>query len=66
MPKHDFVDCGRRALLGAGGALILSATLLPARSFAQPSGGTNRASASSARATSAARSADYGLRRGIR
>ena len=39
MPKHDSVDRGRRAMLGAGGALILSATLLPARSFAQPSGG---------------------------
>lgn len=39
MSKHDSVDRSRRALLGAGGALILSATLLPARSFAQPSGG---------------------------
>ncbi len=38
MSKHDFVDRGRRVMLGAGGALILSATLLPARSFAQPSG----------------------------
>ena len=36
------VDCGRRAMLGAGGALILSATLWPARSFAQPSGGKSR------------------------
>jgi predicted dinucleotide-binding enzyme len=42
MPKHDSVDRGRRAMLGAGGALILSATLLPARSFAQPSGGKSR------------------------
>ena len=39
MPKHDSVERNRRAMLGAGGALILSATLLPARSFAQPSGG---------------------------
>ena len=39
MSKHDSVDRGRRVMLGAGGALILSATLLPARSFAQPSGG---------------------------
>jgi 8-hydroxy-5-deazaflavin:NADPH oxidoreductase len=42
MPKHDSVDRNRRAMLGAGGALILSATLLPARSFAQPSGGKSR------------------------
>ena len=42
MPKHDSVDCNRRAMLGAGGALILSATLLPAWSFAQPSGGKSR------------------------
>jgi hypothetical protein len=39
MPKHGSVDRSRRALLGAGSALILSATLLPTRSFAQPSGG---------------------------
>jgi 8-hydroxy-5-deazaflavin:NADPH oxidoreductase len=42
MPKHDSVDLGRRAMLGAGGALILSAMLLPARSFAQPSIGKSR------------------------
>ena len=42
MPKHDSVDRNRRAMLGAGGALILSAALLPARSFAQPSGGKSR------------------------
>ena len=39
MPKHNSVDCGRRAVLGAGGALILSAALWPARVPAQPSGG---------------------------
>ena len=39
MPKHDSVDRDRRALLGAGGALILSAALLPTRSLAQTNGG---------------------------
>ena len=39
MPKQYSVDCGRRAVLGAGGALILGAALWPRRSLAQPSGG---------------------------
>lgn len=38
MPKHDSIDPGRRAMLGAGGALILSAALWPARAPAQTSG----------------------------
>ena len=37
MPTQYIVD--RRAVLGAGGALILSATLLPTRSLAQTNGG---------------------------
>ncbi len=39
MPKHDFVDLDRRAVLGVGAALILSAALLPTRSPAQTNGG---------------------------
>jgi 8-hydroxy-5-deazaflavin:NADPH oxidoreductase len=39
MPKHDSVDRDRRAMLGAGGALILGAALWPARALAQASGG---------------------------
>jgi 8-hydroxy-5-deazaflavin:NADPH oxidoreductase len=35
MPQHDPVDRDRRALLGAGGALILAAALWPARAPAQ-------------------------------
>ena len=35
MPQHDFVDRDRRAVLGAGGALILGAALWPARAPAQ-------------------------------
>ena len=35
MPEHDSIDRGRRALLGAGGALILSAALRPASARAQ-------------------------------
>ncbi len=31
MPEHDSVDHDRRAVLGAGGALILGAVLWPAR-----------------------------------
>jgi hypothetical protein len=38
MPKHDSIDHGRRALLGAGGALILGA-VWPARAPAQTGGG---------------------------
>jgi predicted dinucleotide-binding enzyme len=40
MPKHDYIDLDRRAVLGAGGALVLSAALLPTRSLAQASGGS--------------------------
>jgi predicted dinucleotide-binding enzyme len=39
MLKYDSIDRGRRAMLGAGGALILSAALWPARVPAQTSGG---------------------------
>ena len=39
MPKHDSVDRDRRAVLGAGGALILGAALWPTRSLAQATGG---------------------------
>jgi predicted dinucleotide-binding enzyme len=39
MRKHDFVDCDRRTVLAAGGALILGAALWPTRSLAQTSGG---------------------------
>jgi 8-hydroxy-5-deazaflavin:NADPH oxidoreductase len=35
MPAHDPVSHARRALLGAGGALLLSAALLPGRAKAQ-------------------------------
>ncbi len=35
MPEHDSVDRGRRALLGVGGALLLSAGLWPAAARAQ-------------------------------
>ncbi len=38
MPEHDPVNRDRRALLGAGGALLLSAALLPARTQAQGNG----------------------------
>lgn len=39
MPKPDFVDRHRRALLTAGGALLLGAALRPAESRAQSAGG---------------------------
>ena len=39
MSKHDSVDCGRRAVLAAGGALIFGAALWPMRALAQASGG---------------------------
>ena len=39
MAKHDCVDRDRRALLGAGGALILGAALWPASAMAQANGG---------------------------
>ena len=39
MLKYDSIDRGRRAMLGAGGALILSAALWPTRSLAQTNGG---------------------------
>jgi predicted dinucleotide-binding enzyme len=42
MRKHVSVDCDRRAVLGAGGALILAAALWPARAPAQVSGGKLR------------------------
>jgi predicted dinucleotide-binding enzyme len=35
MPEHDSIDHGRRALLGVGGALLLSAGLWPAGAWAQ-------------------------------
>ena len=35
MPKHDPVDHGRRALIAASAALIVSAALWPARARAQ-------------------------------
>ena len=35
MPKYDPIDRERRALIGAGGALILGAALWPARSCRQ-------------------------------
>jgi predicted dinucleotide-binding enzyme len=40
MPNHDCVNRDRRALLGAGGALILGAALWPASATAQANGGT--------------------------
>lgn len=39
MPKHDSVDCDRRTVLGAGGALILGAALWPTPSLAQMNSG---------------------------
>jgi len=39
MLKYESIDRGRRAMLGAGGALILSAALWPTRVPAQTSGG---------------------------
>ena len=39
MFKHDSFDRGRRALLGAGGAMILAAALRPAGALAQSAGG---------------------------
>jgi predicted dinucleotide-binding enzyme len=39
MPKHDSVDRSRRAVLRAGGALILGAALWPARARAQTNNG---------------------------
>jgi 8-hydroxy-5-deazaflavin:NADPH oxidoreductase len=39
MPKHACVDRARRALLGAGGALILGAALWPVSAPAQTNGG---------------------------
>ncbi len=39
MPEHDPVNRGRRALLGAGGALMLGTALWPARAPAQTNGG---------------------------
>ena len=39
MDRHDSVDCGRRALLGALGVMILSAVLRPARALAQETSG---------------------------
>ncbi len=39
MPKYDIVNRDRRAILGAGGALIFSAVLLPTHSLSQPTGG---------------------------
>jgi 8-hydroxy-5-deazaflavin:NADPH oxidoreductase len=38
MAVHDFVNRDRRALLGAGGALILGAVLQPSRALAQTTG----------------------------
>jgi len=38
MPKHDVIDGDRRALLAAGGALMLGAALWPARAPAQNGG----------------------------
>ena len=40
MPEHDLIDRDRRAVLGAGAALILGAALLPTRSLAQATGGS--------------------------
>jgi len=40
MSRERLVDCDRRALIGAGGALILSAALWPAPAPAQTSGAT--------------------------
>jgi predicted dinucleotide-binding enzyme len=42
MPKEYSIDCHRRALLGAGSALILSAALWPTPSLAQPNGTKSR------------------------
>ncbi len=39
MPEHDSIDRSRRALLGLGGALLLSAGLWPASARAQSNGG---------------------------
>jgi 8-hydroxy-5-deazaflavin:NADPH oxidoreductase len=39
VPKHNGFDCDRRALLRAGGALIVGVTLSPASAIAQASGG---------------------------
>ena len=39
MPKYDSIDRERRALIGAGGALILRAALWPARAWAQTNNG---------------------------
>ena len=39
MPKYDPIDRERRALIGAGGALILGAALWPARAWAQTNNG---------------------------
>src|SRR3974390_1864647 len=39
MPKHDFLDCDRRAVLAGGGALILGTTLWPANLQAQSNSG---------------------------
>ena len=61
MPEHDPIDRKRRAFLGAGGALILSASLSGRALAAQ----ANSRSASSAPDTSAAPSAACGSRAGI-
>ena len=42
MPGHDPVSRDRRALLSAGGALLLSAALVPGRAMAQANGGKSR------------------------
>jgi 8-hydroxy-5-deazaflavin:NADPH oxidoreductase len=42
MPGHDPVSRDRRALLSAGGALLLSAALVPRRAMAQANGGKSR------------------------
>ena len=40
MDRHDSVDCGRRALLGALGVMILSAVLRPAHALALATSGS--------------------------
>ena len=42
MPQHDSIDRDRRAVLGAGGALLLGAALWPARAPAQTNSGAKR------------------------